>query len=80
MGTTYSLQCRAGSIHYNTYRFIARQLRASFQSSKLQLALPVLPPPTAVSKPALETRAIIQSTSTANMVVPSKEIASPALI
>uniref|UniRef100_A0A915K4X3 Uncharacterized protein n=1 Tax=Romanomermis culicivorax TaxID=13658 RepID=A0A915K4X3_ROMCU len=69
MGTTYSLQRRAGSICYNTYRFIS-------QSSELQLALPALLPPTAVSTPTLETRASNQSTSAANIVIPSKEIAS----
>uniref|UniRef100_A0A915K886 Uncharacterized protein n=1 Tax=Romanomermis culicivorax TaxID=13658 RepID=A0A915K886_ROMCU len=26
LGTTYSLQCRAGPIHYNTYGFITHQL------------------------------------------------------
>uniref|UniRef100_A0A915K9C8 Peptidase A2 domain-containing protein n=1 Tax=Romanomermis culicivorax TaxID=13658 RepID=A0A915K9C8_ROMCU len=54
--------------------------RNSSQSSELQLALPVLPPPTAVSTPALETHVINHSTSAANMVIPSKEIASAALI
>uniref|UniRef100_A0A915IZI4 Reverse transcriptase RNase H-like domain-containing protein n=1 Tax=Romanomermis culicivorax TaxID=13658 RepID=A0A915IZI4_ROMCU len=54
--------------------------RASSQSSKLQLALPGLPPPMAISTPALETRAINQSTSAANVVIPSKEIASAAPI
>uniref|UniRef100_A0A915L8M3 Uncharacterized protein n=1 Tax=Romanomermis culicivorax TaxID=13658 RepID=A0A915L8M3_ROMCU len=44
---------------------------ASSQSSKLQLALPALPPPTAVSTPALEMCAINQSTSVPNMVIGS---------
>uniref|UniRef100_A0A915JXC3 Uncharacterized protein n=1 Tax=Romanomermis culicivorax TaxID=13658 RepID=A0A915JXC3_ROMCU len=54
--------------------------RASSQSSELQLALPALTPPTAASTPALEPCAINQSTSAANMVIPSKEIASAAPI
>uniref|UniRef100_A0A915HNY1 Uncharacterized protein n=1 Tax=Romanomermis culicivorax TaxID=13658 RepID=A0A915HNY1_ROMCU len=54
--------------------------RASSQASLLQLALPALPPPTAVSTPALQPRATNQSTSATNMVVPSKEIASAARI
>uniref|UniRef100_A0A915I5P9 Uncharacterized protein n=1 Tax=Romanomermis culicivorax TaxID=13658 RepID=A0A915I5P9_ROMCU len=53
---------------------------ASSQSSELQLALPALPPPNAASTPALEPRAANQSTFAANMVIPSKEIASPAPI
>uniref|UniRef100_A0A915L9V4 Uncharacterized protein n=1 Tax=Romanomermis culicivorax TaxID=13658 RepID=A0A915L9V4_ROMCU len=53
---------------------------ASSQSSELQSALPALPPPTAVPTPALEMPAINQSTSAANMVIPSKEIASAAPI
>uniref|UniRef100_A0A915HKR7 Uncharacterized protein n=1 Tax=Romanomermis culicivorax TaxID=13658 RepID=A0A915HKR7_ROMCU len=51
---------------------------ASSQSSELQLALPMLPPPNATSTPALKTRANNQSTSAANVVIPSKEIASAA--
>uniref|UniRef100_A0A915JBB0 Reverse transcriptase/retrotransposon-derived protein RNase H-like domain-containing protein n=1 Tax=Romanomermis culicivorax TaxID=13658 RepID=A0A915JBB0_ROMCU len=47
-------------------------LRASSQSSELQLALPALPPPNAASTPALETRANNHLTSTANIVIPSK--------
>uniref|UniRef100_A0A915KSW6 Uncharacterized protein n=1 Tax=Romanomermis culicivorax TaxID=13658 RepID=A0A915KSW6_ROMCU len=54
--------------------------RTSSQSSELQLALPALPPQNAASTPALETRAINQLTSAANMVIPFKEIASPAPI
>uniref|UniRef100_A0A915K4L1 Uncharacterized protein n=1 Tax=Romanomermis culicivorax TaxID=13658 RepID=A0A915K4L1_ROMCU len=53
---------------------------ASSQSSELQLALPALPPSTTVSTTALDKGAINQSTSAANMVIPSKEIASTALI
>uniref|UniRef100_A0A915I090 Peptidase A2 domain-containing protein n=1 Tax=Romanomermis culicivorax TaxID=13658 RepID=A0A915I090_ROMCU len=50
------------------------------ESSELQLALPALPPSTTVSTTALDTRTINQSTSPANMVIPSKEIASAAPI
>uniref|UniRef100_A0A915ITP0 Peptidase A2 domain-containing protein n=1 Tax=Romanomermis culicivorax TaxID=13658 RepID=A0A915ITP0_ROMCU len=53
---------------------------ASSQSSELQLVLPALTPPTAASMSAIEPGAINQSTSAANMVIPSKEIASAALI
>uniref|UniRef100_A0A915JKK2 Uncharacterized protein n=1 Tax=Romanomermis culicivorax TaxID=13658 RepID=A0A915JKK2_ROMCU len=38
MGTTYSLQCRASSIRYNTYRFIACQfsvLRATTSPTRV---------------------------------------------
>uniref|UniRef100_A0A915L4X2 Uncharacterized protein n=1 Tax=Romanomermis culicivorax TaxID=13658 RepID=A0A915L4X2_ROMCU len=52
----------------------------SSQSSELQLALPALQPSTIVSTTALDRRAINQSTSAANMVIPSKEIASAAPI
>uniref|UniRef100_A0A915KTK0 Peptidase A2 domain-containing protein n=1 Tax=Romanomermis culicivorax TaxID=13658 RepID=A0A915KTK0_ROMCU len=76
METTYSLQHCAGSIRYNTYRFIARQ----FSVLQLQLALPGLPPPNAASTPTLEPGPANQSTSTANVVIPSKEIASAAPI
>uniref|UniRef100_A0A915K511 Uncharacterized protein n=1 Tax=Romanomermis culicivorax TaxID=13658 RepID=A0A915K511_ROMCU len=55
-------------------------LHTSSQSSELQLALPALPPQTAVSTPTLDTRAITQSTYPAYMIIPSKEIASAALI
>uniref|UniRef100_A0A915L686 Uncharacterized protein n=1 Tax=Romanomermis culicivorax TaxID=13658 RepID=A0A915L686_ROMCU len=72
MGTNYSPQRCAGSIPYN----ITDSLWASSQSSELQLALPALPLPTAASTPALETRIINQSTAAANMVIPSKGIAS----
>uniref|UniRef100_A0A915HFZ0 Uncharacterized protein n=1 Tax=Romanomermis culicivorax TaxID=13658 RepID=A0A915HFZ0_ROMCU len=54
--------------------------RASSQSSELQLALLALPPSTTISTTALDTRATNQSTSAPNMVIPSKEIASAALI
>uniref|UniRef100_A0A915I9I7 Uncharacterized protein n=1 Tax=Romanomermis culicivorax TaxID=13658 RepID=A0A915I9I7_ROMCU len=54
--------------------------RASSQSSELQLALLALPPSTTISTTALDTRATNQSTSAPNMVIPSKEIASTALI
>uniref|UniRef100_A0A915L7W5 Uncharacterized protein n=1 Tax=Romanomermis culicivorax TaxID=13658 RepID=A0A915L7W5_ROMCU len=54
--------------------------RTSLQSSELQLALLALPPSTTVSMTTLDMRTISQSTSATNMVIPSKEIASPALI
>uniref|UniRef100_A0A915K7L3 Uncharacterized protein n=1 Tax=Romanomermis culicivorax TaxID=13658 RepID=A0A915K7L3_ROMCU len=50
--------------------------RASSQSSELQLALPALPSSAIVTANTLDTRALNQSTSAANMVIPSKEIAS----
>uniref|UniRef100_A0A915JXP3 Uncharacterized protein n=1 Tax=Romanomermis culicivorax TaxID=13658 RepID=A0A915JXP3_ROMCU len=53
---------------------------ASYQSSELQLALQALPSSTTVLTTALDTPAISQSTSAANMVIPSKEIASAAPI
>uniref|UniRef100_A0A915K0Z2 Uncharacterized protein n=1 Tax=Romanomermis culicivorax TaxID=13658 RepID=A0A915K0Z2_ROMCU len=53
---------------------------ASSQSSELQLALPALPPSTTVSTTTPDMSAINQSTSAANMVIPSKEIASTAPI
>uniref|UniRef100_A0A915J4M1 Uncharacterized protein n=1 Tax=Romanomermis culicivorax TaxID=13658 RepID=A0A915J4M1_ROMCU len=54
--------------------------RASSQSSELQLALPALPPSTTISRTTLDMRTINQSTSVANMVILSKEIASAAPI
>uniref|UniRef100_A0A915I3E0 Reverse transcriptase/retrotransposon-derived protein RNase H-like domain-containing protein n=1 Tax=Romanomermis culicivorax TaxID=13658 RepID=A0A915I3E0_ROMCU len=54
--------------------------RASSQSSELQLALPALPSTATVTAIALDTRAINQSTSTANMLILSKEIAFAAPI
>uniref|UniRef100_A0A915KTX2 Uncharacterized protein n=1 Tax=Romanomermis culicivorax TaxID=13658 RepID=A0A915KTX2_ROMCU len=53
---------------------------ASSQSSELQLALPALPSSTTGYATTLDTRALNQSTSAANMVIPSKEIASAAPI
>uniref|UniRef100_A0A915L5G8 Peptidase A2 domain-containing protein n=1 Tax=Romanomermis culicivorax TaxID=13658 RepID=A0A915L5G8_ROMCU len=50
--------------------------RTSSQSSELPLALPALPSSSAISATALDTRTLNQSTSTTNMVIPSKEIAS----
>uniref|UniRef100_A0A915L7R2 Uncharacterized protein n=1 Tax=Romanomermis culicivorax TaxID=13658 RepID=A0A915L7R2_ROMCU len=72
-------------IHYNAVPFLCvtrptDSLRASSQSSELQLALPALPPSTTILMTALDTRAINQSTSAANMVIPSKEIVSAAPI
>uniref|UniRef100_A0A915IZV9 Uncharacterized protein n=1 Tax=Romanomermis culicivorax TaxID=13658 RepID=A0A915IZV9_ROMCU len=65
----------------NNDQAVARTDKIMFmKSSKLQLALPALPPPTVASTPPLEMRAINQSTSAANMVIPSKEIASAAPI
>uniref|UniRef100_A0A915JRM4 Uncharacterized protein n=1 Tax=Romanomermis culicivorax TaxID=13658 RepID=A0A915JRM4_ROMCU len=52
----------------------------SSQSSELPLALPALPSSSTISATALDTRALNQSTSAANMVIPSKEIASATLI
>uniref|UniRef100_A0A915IDN7 Uncharacterized protein n=1 Tax=Romanomermis culicivorax TaxID=13658 RepID=A0A915IDN7_ROMCU len=52
----------------------------SSRSLGLQLALPALPSSTTISTTALDTRAINQSTSITNMVIPSKEIASAAPI
>uniref|UniRef100_A0A915KEW1 Peptidase A2 domain-containing protein n=1 Tax=Romanomermis culicivorax TaxID=13658 RepID=A0A915KEW1_ROMCU len=54
--------------------------RTSSQSSELQLALLTLPSSSIVPPTALDTRGLNQSTSAANMVIPSKEIASAALI
>uniref|UniRef100_A0A915JXW4 Uncharacterized protein n=1 Tax=Romanomermis culicivorax TaxID=13658 RepID=A0A915JXW4_ROMCU len=54
--------------------------RASSQSSEPQLVLPALPLPTTVSVTTLDTRALNQSTSAANMAIPSKEITSAAPI
>uniref|UniRef100_A0A915I464 Uncharacterized protein n=1 Tax=Romanomermis culicivorax TaxID=13658 RepID=A0A915I464_ROMCU len=72
-------------IHYNAVRapYVTTPTdssRASSQSSEIQLALPALPPSTTISTTALNTRAINQSTSATNMVIPSKEIASAAPI
>uniref|UniRef100_A0A915IFU2 Uncharacterized protein n=1 Tax=Romanomermis culicivorax TaxID=13658 RepID=A0A915IFU2_ROMCU len=68
-------------IHYNTMPapYVTTPTDSSptsSQSSELQLALPALPQSSTVSTTALDTRAINQSTSAANMVIPSKEIAS----
>uniref|UniRef100_A0A915J5V1 WW domain-containing protein n=1 Tax=Romanomermis culicivorax TaxID=13658 RepID=A0A915J5V1_ROMCU len=53
---------------------------ASSQSSELQLALPALPSSATLTTTTLTMRAINQSTSATNVVIPSKEIASAALI
>uniref|UniRef100_A0A915L9Y7 Uncharacterized protein n=1 Tax=Romanomermis culicivorax TaxID=13658 RepID=A0A915L9Y7_ROMCU len=53
---------------------------ASSQSSKLQLVLPALPSSAMVTVNTPDTCALNQSTSAANMVIPSKEIASTAPI
>uniref|UniRef100_A0A915KUX7 Peptidase A2 domain-containing protein n=1 Tax=Romanomermis culicivorax TaxID=13658 RepID=A0A915KUX7_ROMCU len=53
---------------------------ASSQSSELQLALLALPSSTMVTANTLDMRVLNQSTSTANIVIPSKEIASAAPI
>uniref|UniRef100_A0A915L2K4 Peptidase A2 domain-containing protein n=1 Tax=Romanomermis culicivorax TaxID=13658 RepID=A0A915L2K4_ROMCU len=50
--------------------------RTSLQSSELPLVLPALPLTSTVSATNLEAGTISQSTSAANMVIPSKEIAS----
>uniref|UniRef100_A0A915HX82 Uncharacterized protein n=1 Tax=Romanomermis culicivorax TaxID=13658 RepID=A0A915HX82_ROMCU len=52
----------------------------SSQSSELPLALPALPSSSTISGTALDMRALNQLTSTTNMVIPSKEIASAAPI
>uniref|UniRef100_A0A915IL55 Peptidase A2 domain-containing protein n=1 Tax=Romanomermis culicivorax TaxID=13658 RepID=A0A915IL55_ROMCU len=52
----------------------------SSQSPELPLALPALPSSTTISATTLDTRTLNQSTSTTNMVIPSKEIASAAPI
>uniref|UniRef100_A0A915HVY0 Uncharacterized protein n=1 Tax=Romanomermis culicivorax TaxID=13658 RepID=A0A915HVY0_ROMCU len=52
----------------------------SSQSSELLLALPALPSSSTISATTLDTCALNQSTSAANMVIPSKEIASSAPI
>uniref|UniRef100_A0A915L926 Aspartic peptidase DDI1-type domain-containing protein n=1 Tax=Romanomermis culicivorax TaxID=13658 RepID=A0A915L926_ROMCU len=52
----------------------------SSQSSELQLALPALPSSATVPTNTLDPRALNQSTSVANMVIPFKEIASAAPI
>uniref|UniRef100_A0A915JJD2 Secreted protein n=1 Tax=Romanomermis culicivorax TaxID=13658 RepID=A0A915JJD2_ROMCU len=72
-------------IHYNAvpalYVTMPRDSsRASSQSSELQLALLPLPSSMTVSTTALDMCAINHSTSAANMVIPSKEIASAAPI
>uniref|UniRef100_A0A915JUN0 Uncharacterized protein n=1 Tax=Romanomermis culicivorax TaxID=13658 RepID=A0A915JUN0_ROMCU len=72
-------------IHYNDvpapyFTTPTDSSRPSSQSSELQLALPALPPSTTISMTALDRWAINQSTSAANMVIPSKEIASAAPI
>uniref|UniRef100_A0A915KB54 Uncharacterized protein n=1 Tax=Romanomermis culicivorax TaxID=13658 RepID=A0A915KB54_ROMCU len=54
--------------------------RASSQSLEIQLALPALPSSAMVTANTLDMRALNQSTSAANMVIPSKEIASAAPI
>uniref|UniRef100_A0A915JU27 Uncharacterized protein n=1 Tax=Romanomermis culicivorax TaxID=13658 RepID=A0A915JU27_ROMCU len=53
---------------------------ASSQSSELQLALPALPSSAIVTTNTLDMRVLNQSTSAANMVIPSKETASAAPI
>uniref|UniRef100_A0A915I9Q6 Uncharacterized protein n=1 Tax=Romanomermis culicivorax TaxID=13658 RepID=A0A915I9Q6_ROMCU len=72
-------------IHYNAVPALCvtrptDSLRTSSQSSELQLALPALPPSTTISMTPLDTRAINQSTSAANMVIPSKKIVLAAPI
>uniref|UniRef100_A0A915JH53 Peptidase A2 domain-containing protein n=1 Tax=Romanomermis culicivorax TaxID=13658 RepID=A0A915JH53_ROMCU len=52
----------------------------SSQSSELPLGLPALQSSSTISVTTLDMRALNQSTSTTNMVIPSKEIASAALI
>uniref|UniRef100_A0A915K4C4 Uncharacterized protein n=1 Tax=Romanomermis culicivorax TaxID=13658 RepID=A0A915K4C4_ROMCU len=52
----------------------------SSQSSELPLALPALPSTSPVPATGLDARTSSPSTSTANMVIPSKEIASAAPI
>uniref|UniRef100_A0A915KAS0 Uncharacterized protein n=1 Tax=Romanomermis culicivorax TaxID=13658 RepID=A0A915KAS0_ROMCU len=50
----------------------------SSQSSELPLAVPALPSSSTVTATTLDTHALNQSTSTTNMVIPSKEIVSAA--
>uniref|UniRef100_A0A915KIE2 Peptidase A2 domain-containing protein n=1 Tax=Romanomermis culicivorax TaxID=13658 RepID=A0A915KIE2_ROMCU len=54
--------------------------RTSSQSSELQLVLPALPSSAIVNGNTPDTRAINQSSSAPNIVIPSKEIASAAMI
>uniref|UniRef100_A0A915KWQ8 Uncharacterized protein n=1 Tax=Romanomermis culicivorax TaxID=13658 RepID=A0A915KWQ8_ROMCU len=54
--------------------------RTSSQSSELPLALPALLSSSTVTATTLDTHALNQSTSTTNMVIPSKEIVSAALL
>uniref|UniRef100_A0A915KNZ0 Uncharacterized protein n=1 Tax=Romanomermis culicivorax TaxID=13658 RepID=A0A915KNZ0_ROMCU len=53
---------------------------ASSQSLKLPLALPAFLSSSTITATTLDMRALNQSTSTANMVIPSKKIASAAPI
>uniref|UniRef100_A0A915JKV6 Uncharacterized protein n=1 Tax=Romanomermis culicivorax TaxID=13658 RepID=A0A915JKV6_ROMCU len=72
-------------IHYNAAPapYITRptdSFGTSSQSSQVPLALPALPSTSAAPAGNLDTGTGTQPTSTANMVIPSKEIASTTLI
>uniref|UniRef100_A0A915KBW1 Uncharacterized protein n=1 Tax=Romanomermis culicivorax TaxID=13658 RepID=A0A915KBW1_ROMCU len=82
---TPSIRIREQHIHYNAVpapyvTTPTESLRTSSQSSEQQLALPALPSSATVSMTTFHTHAINQSTSADNMVIPSEEVASAALI
>uniref|UniRef100_A0A915IYL3 Uncharacterized protein n=1 Tax=Romanomermis culicivorax TaxID=13658 RepID=A0A915IYL3_ROMCU len=72
-------------IHYNALPapYVTRPMdssHASFQSLEILLALPALPSTSAIMVNMLDAHSNVQTTSTANMVMPSNKIASATSI